>query len=322
MNTVYRVMRGNLRNSYWLSAWIATVLVLIATALFNAGKGGPNLGPLLTTALSFSTFTVLVSLGQMLVITSGPGNIDLSIPSVIALSGALSMSVMNGSNGLILLGIAVALLSGAIVGVVNFLLIRFMRIPPIIATLSSSLIVLSCAIAYGRGMRTPPPSLLAHMMVARFACLPVFSIFAIVLTLLVWLLLTRTLYGRALSALGQNRNAARLAGVKTDFHVLLTYVICGALAGLTGCLIATFAGGNSLDQGNEYLLLTVAVVVIGGTSVAGGRASLGGIWGAALFMFLLVALLNSAGASAGLRTVLTGIIIVIVVALTEGRKTR
>ncbi|MEK6368187.1 MAG: ABC transporter permease, partial [Burkholderia gladioli] len=222
--------------------------------------------------------------------------------------------------GMILPGIAVALLSGAVVGGFNFVLIRFLRIPPIIATLSSALIVLSCAIAYGRGVRTPPPALLAQMMVVRIAWLPLFSIFAIALTLLVWLLLTRTLYGRALAALGQNTNAARLAGVRTDFHVWLTYVICGALAGLTGCLIATFSGGNSLDQGNEYLLLTVAVVVIGGTSVSGGRASLGGVWGAALFMFLLVALLNSAGASAGLRTVLTGIIIVAVVALTEKRK--
>ncbi len=320
MNTVQRKMPRAPGGRHWLSAWIATALVLVATALFNAGKGGPSLGPLLSTALSFSTFTVLVSLGQMLVITSGPGNIDLSIPSVIALSGALSMSVMNGANGMILPGIAVALLSGAVVGGFNFVLIRFLRIPPIIATLSSALIVLSCAIAYGRGVRTPPPALLAQMMVVRIAWLPLFSIFAIALTLLVWLLLTRTLYGRALAALGQNTNAARLAGVRTDFHVWLTYVICGALAGLTGCLIATFSGGNSLDQGNEYLLLTVAVVVIGGTSVSGGRASLGGVWGAALFMFLLVALLNSAGASAGLRTVLTGIIIVAVVALTERRK--
>ncbi|MDA0571702.1 ABC transporter permease [Burkholderia gladioli] len=320
MNTVQRKMPRAPGGRHWLSAWIATALVLVATALFNAGKGGPSLGPLLSTALSFSTFTVLVSLGQMLVITSGPGNIDLSIPSVIALSGALSMSVMNGANGMIVPGIAVALLSGAVVGGFNFVLIRFLRIPPIIATLSSALIVLSCAIAYGRGVRTPPPALLAQMMVVRIAWLPLFSIFAIALTLLVWLLLTRTLYGRALAALGQNTNAARLAGVRTDFHVWLTYVICGALAGLTGCLIATFSGGNSLDQGNEYLLLTVAVVVIGGTSVSGGRASLGGVWGAALFMFLLVALLNSAGASAGLRTVLTGIIIVSVVALTERRK--
>ncbi|WP_369063740.1 ABC transporter permease [Burkholderia gladioli] len=320
MNTVQRKMPRAPGGRHWLSAWIATALVLVATALFNAGKGGPSLGPLLSTALSFSTFTVLVSLGQMLVITSGPGNIDLSIPSVIALSGALSMSVMNGANGMILPGIAVALLSGAVVGGFNFVLIRFLRIPPIIATLSSALIVLSCAIAYGRGVRPPPPALLAQMMVVRVGWLPLFSIFAIALTLLVWLLLTRTLYGRALAALGQNTNAARLAGVRTDFHVWLTYVICGALAGLTGCLIATFSGGNSLDQGNEYLLLTVAVVVIGGTSVSGGRASLGGVWGAALFMFLLVALLNSAGASAGLRTVLTGIIIVAVVALTEKRK--
>jgi ribose transport system permease protein len=313
---------NQLRNTYWLSTWIAAILALVATALFNAGKGGPGMGSLLTTALSFSTFTVLVSLGQMLVITSGPGNIDLSIPSVIALSGALSMSAMQSTNNLIALGILVALLSGMVVGVVNFLLIHLLRIPPIIATMSSALIVLSCAIAYGRGMRTPPPALLAEMLVVRIGPVPVFALFAMALTLLVWLLLTRTIYGRALCAIGQNRNAARLAGVKTGFHVLLTYAISGALAGLTGCLIASYSGGNSLDQGNEYLLLTVAVVVIGGTSVAGGRASLGGVWGGALFMFLLVALLNTAGASAGMRTLLTGIIIVMVVALTEKQRTR
>lgn len=322
MNQSSRVLRSGLRGNHWLSAWIATILVFVATALFSTGRSGSSLGPLLTTALSFSTFTVLVSLGQMLVITSGPGNIDLSVPSVIALSGALSMSAMQSSDGLIALGILVAIVSGSIVGVANFLLIRLLRIPPIIATMSSSLIVLSCAIAFGRGMRTAPPPLLSHMMVVRIGYIPVFAMCAMTLTLLVWLLLTRTVYGRVLCAIGQNRNAARLAGVRVGFHVLLTYAICGALAGLTGCLIATYAGGNSLDQGNEYLLLTVAVVVIGGTSVAGGRPSIGGIWGASLFMFLLVALLNTAGASAGLRTVLTGIIIVMVVALTDIKSVR
>ncbi|MEK6395007.1 MAG: ABC transporter permease, partial [Burkholderia gladioli] len=172
MNTVQRKMPRAPGGRHWLSAWIATALVLVATALFNAGKGGPSLGPLLSTALSFSTFTVLVSLGQMLVITSGPGNIDLSIPSVIALSGALSMSVMNGANGMILPGVAVALLSGAVVGGFNFVLIRFLRIPPIIATLSSALIVLSCAIAYGRGGGAPPPPRRAPVLVVGLARLP------------------------------------------------------------------------------------------------------------------------------------------------------
>jgi ribose transport system permease protein len=96
-------------------------------------------------------------------------------------------------------------------------------------------------------------------------------------------------------------------------------VICAALAGLTGALIAGFAGGNSLDQGEEYLLLTIAVVVIGGSSVSGGRPCVPGIWGAALFMFLLVAMLNAAGAGPGLRMLLTGLIIIAVIVIAGTR---
>ena len=95
-----------------------------------------------------------------------------------------------------------------------------------------------------------------------------------------------------------------------------------SLAGLTGALIAGFAGGNSLDQGEEYLLLTIAVTVIGGTAVAGGRASVPGVWGAALFMFLLVAMLNAAGAGPGLRLLLTGTIIIGVITLARGDRAR
>jgi len=103
---------------------------------------------------------------------------------------------------------------------------------------------------------------------------------------------------------------------------LMVYVICAGLAGLTGALISGFSGGNSLDSGAEYLLLTIAVVVIGGTSVSGGRPCVPGIWGAAMFMFLLVAMLNAAEAGPGLRMLLTGLIIIAVIVLASARKKR
>ena len=107
---------------------------------------------------------------------------------------------------------------------------------------------------------------------------------------------------------------ARLAGFDVERTSLATYMLSGGLAGLTGALIAGFSGGNSLDQGAEYLLLTIAVVVIGGTSVSGGRASVPGVWGAALFMFLIVTMLNASGVSPGLRMLTTGLIIIGVIA--------
>ncbi len=134
-------------------------------------------------------------------------------------------------------------------------------------------------------------------------------------------LLDRSVAGRTIAAIGQNARAAAIAGLPVQRARLLAYVASGGLAGLTGALLAGFSGGNSLDQGEEYLLLTIAVVVIGGSDVAGGRPSVTGLGGAALFMFLLIAMLNAVGAGSGLRMLLTGLIIVAVITVAGGPRT-
>ena len=307
-----QVWRRRAKNAPWLGSALAAAAAFVITIANGQIQGIPGL---LAAALSFSALTVLVALGQMLVISTGPGNADLSIPSTIALSSAVSMLVMNGSDAMVLPGLLAAMGVGAAVGLLNFGLIRLLRIPPIIATLANSLIVMSCAISFGRGLKIKPPPIFIELVTMRIGGIPLLAMLALAVSVLVWLVVERTVFGRSLCALGQNARAAEFSGVRTVRTSLLAYVICAALAGLTGALIAGFAGGNSLDQGDEYLLLTIAVVVIGGTSVSGGRPGVPGIWGAALFMFLLVAMLNAAGASAGLRMLLTGAIIITVIAL-------
>ena len=295
----------------WIWSFVGTALTWLVTLWISGGRGGDQI---LSAALTFSSFTVLVSLGQMMVITTGPGNVDLSIPSVIALSSAVSMLVMNEQSALIVPGLLAAVAAGLAVGLANYGLIRVLRIPPIIATLSSSLVVMSIAIVVGRGLKIKPPQAYADAVTAKLAGIPLLAVLALAAAVAISFVLERTLYGRTVSAIGQSRRIARLAGLDVERASLVTYMLSGALAGLTGALIAGFAGGNSLDQGAEYLLLTIAVVVIGGTSVAGGRASVPGIWGAALFMFLIVTMLNASGVSPGLRMLLTGLIIIGVIA--------
>ena len=303
----------------WIWSFGAALGVWLITLIVARGQGGADI---LVAALSFSAFTVLVSLGQMLVITTGPGNVDLSIPSTIALSSAVSMLVMNEQSAMILPGLAAAVAAGMAVGVFNFALILLLRIPPIIATLASGLIVQSVAITFGRGLKIKPPPSFADFVTARVFGVPVLALLALAVAVVVALILERTVYGRSVSAIGQNRRAAHFGGVRVERTRCLTYIASAALAGLTGALIAGFAGGNSLDQGEEYLLLTIAVTVIGGTAVAGGRASVPGVWGAALFMFLLVAMLNAAGAGPGMRLLLTGVIIIGVITLARGDRAR
>ena len=295
----------------WIWSFVGTALTWLVTLWISGGRGGEQI---LSAALTFSSFTVLVSLGQMMVITTGPGNVDLSIPSVIALSSAVSMLVMDEQSALIVPGLLAAVAAGLAVGLANYGLIRVLRIPPIIATLSSSLVVMSVAIVVGRGLKIKPPAAYADAVTAKLAGVPLLAVLALAVAVAISFVLERTLYGRTVSAIGQSRRIARLAGLDVERASLVTYMLSGALAGLTGALIAGFAGGNSLDQGAEYLLLTIAVVVVGGTSVAGGRASVPGIWGAALFMFLIVTMLNASGVSPGLRMLLTGLIIIGVIA--------
>ena len=311
-SAAWLVLRQRAKSMPWLGSALAAAAAFVITIANGQVQG---ISGLLAAALSFSALTVLVALGQMLVISTGPGNADLSIPSTIALSSAVSMLVMDGSDAMILPGLLAAMGAGVAVGLINFGLIRLLRIPPIIATLANSLIVMSCAISFGRGLKIKPPPLFSELVTMRLGGIPLLALLALTISVLVWLVVERTVFGRSLCALGQNARAAEFSGVRMVRTSLLAYAVCAALAGLTGALIAGFAGGNSLDQGNEYLLLTIAVVVIGGTSVNGGRPCVPGIWGAALFMFLLVAMLNAAGAGAGLRMLLTGAIIITVIAL-------
>lgn len=303
-----------LRRAVWLWSFIGAVLVgVIAGVVFGAGTAGN----MLSTASAFVVFTVLVGLGQMLVITSGPGNIDLSIPATIALAGSIGMRVMATSNHAILSGIGAVVATGVSIGLFNYLLIRLLRIPPIIATLSSSFVLQSFAISLGRGGAAPPPAL-ENFALSRIGGVSGLAFVGVVLTLLVAMVLFRLVQGRSLSAVGQNARAAELAGVKVSAVRCLTYVSCSVLAALAALLLAAFSGGATLDMGADYMLLSVAVVVIGGTQVAGGRASPTGVWSAACFLFLINALLNATGAGAGLRAIVYGLLIVGVTAIASG----
>lgn len=196
-----------------------------------------------------------------------------------------------------------------------------LRIPPIIATLSSSFLFQSAAIWYNRGLRIKPPPLLADFATSTVWGVPVLAIFIIVLSVAIHIALHRTVYGRSVTAIGQNMRAASLAGINVNRVRFLTYILCAVFAALNGFFFSAFSGGAALNMGQTYLLNSIAVVVIGGTSVAGGFANVPGLWGAALFLFLVEAMLNTYGLGAGIRLLLTGLIIVGVITAAGGQKT-
>ncbi|WP_099824829.1 ABC transporter permease [Oceaniglobus indicus] len=303
----------------WFWSWAAGALAFAATLLLTDGRNG---GDLLSAALTFASFSAIVGIGQMFVITLGPGNVDLSIPASMTLAGTLSLKFMGGDAALIVPGLMVALGVGFGAGVFNYLLIRLLRIPPIIATLSASFIFQSIAIWSNRGLRIKPPQSLSDFTTGATLGVPNLALVALVLAVIAWVILDRSIFGRWLSAFGQNERAARLSGVPIEGVRALTYIGCATLAGLTGFLLASFSGGAALNMGTEYLLVSIAVVVIGGSSIAGGNSNVPGIWGGALFMFLIVSMLNSYGLGAGVRLIVTGGIIIGIVAAASKKGAR
>jgi len=307
----------NLLSRAWIWSFIGALMMWIVAAALSRGQGA---GAMLTTALALCVFMVMAGLGQMFVITLGPGNIDLSLAANIGLASAVAMTVMKGENSLVVLGMLAALACGLAVGAANYLLIRALRIPPIIATLSASFIIQSIDISYGRGLQIKPPAGFADFTNLQTAGVPVLAVLTALLTFSAGIVLQRTIYGRSVLAVGQNARAARLAGISVERTRFLTYCLSGVLGGLTGALLAGYFGGASLDIGNEYLLASIAIVVLGGTSVSGGRAQVPGLWGAALFLTLLLTVLDSFGFSAGFRLIFTGAAIVGVITITGGPK--
>ena len=296
----------------WLWSFIAALTVWLITIL---ATGGASTIGVTQATLTFAAFSVIVGIGQMFVITLGPGNIDLAVPSTMTLAGTVALKFMAEDNSLILPGLAIAIGVGIAIGIINYALIKALRIPPIIATLAMSFIIQSAAIATNRGLRIKPPTVLAEFSTGYSAGIPNIATIALIISLLAWVLLMKTTYGRWIAAIGQSLPAARMAGIPVDGTRLFTYIICATLAAICGYLLACFSGGAALNMGAEYLLMSIAVVVIGGTAVAGGDSNVPGIWGASLFMFLIVSMLNTYGFSAGFRLISTGAIIITVILL-------
>jgi ribose transport system permease protein len=298
----------------WFYATAGAILVWLIIVVYSGGTGG---GAVMSAALNYSVYFAIVGLGQMIVMASGAGNIDLSVPANITLAAYLSTGQMQGADAGLIAGIAAGLGSGILIGAVNAFLILAFRIPPMVATLACGLVLESLTFVYSRISVAKPAPILADFTTGQILGLPYVTLVALIGSIVLIHVLRRSIFGRSLFACGQNTTAAWLSGVNVLQTRVAAYILCGALTALAGVLFAGFVGGPSLNMGSEFLLSSIAVVVIGGTNVAGGQASVVGTWSASLFLFLLLSMLNVFQVDPGLRNVITGVLIIAVLALNK-----
>ena len=232
------------------------------------------------------------------------------------------MKVMDGSDAMIAVGLRRRWRAASAIGAANYLLIWALRIPPIIATLSASFIIQSIDISYGRGLQIKPPPGFADFTNrparAAFRCWPIVTV---LFTVVVGVVLHRTDLWPLGAAPSARTSAPPGSPASRSAASASSPTCCRARsAASTARCSPAISAAPRVDIGNEYLLASIAVVVIGGTSVAGGKANVPGLWGAALFLVLLLTMLNTFGVSAGVRPGGTGPVIIGVIIAAGGQK--
>jgi ribose transport system permease protein len=303
--------------------WIWAVLgVLILWALLSAVTSQLSLSSLSGVAIS-SSFLVLVALGQMAVITTGDGNIDLSISSVMTLSAYIALIVIGGHDSRLFLGVVVTFGLGLLVGTINASLVLFARIPAIIATLATGYVLATASLLANRAIPgfTIAPTLRA-IATARVVGVPIMAVVAVVVMIAASFVLNHTAYGRTLSAVGQNAVAARLAGVRTIRVAAGAFLASSVLAAFTGLLLGAYVGGAFLEMGQPFLLQSIGAVVLGGTLILGGSATGVGTMFGAVLLVLIVTTMQIARLPPGTQDVVEGAVIIAVLALAGGTTLR
>jgi ribose/xylose/arabinose/galactoside ABC-type transport system permease subunit len=314
-----------LLKNLWLRNTVLVIVVAIFMGVVNAAAKGAFLNPHnLVTVLEQISYNCILGVGQtFVIITAG---IDLSIGSLVALSGVVMAQVANhlpiGGAGLVLVTLLAGLAIGAAAGWINALPVVKLNLPPFITTFAMLEVTLGLAYIFSGGQPVAVNNpIFSTIGTGAVFGLPVPVIWMIVVVAIASVLLTRTRFGRYVFALGGNEEAARLAGIPTARIKTIVYMISGMCAAIVGFLyMARFSSGSPDTGTHDELLEAIAAVVVGGTSLMGGQGSILGTFFGALLIGLLYNAMNLIHVDSYLQKVVLGVVILLAVVLDELRK--
>jgi ribose transport system permease protein len=247
--------------------------------------------------------------------------LDLSLPWAITAAGVLVCSLVQGNDAAGLWAVPLVLLLGTGVGVLNGLGIALLGLPPIVVTLGMNGMLQGAALLWSGG--TPAGFASPGMrwfMTGRLLGFAPAAWFALAFIVAATFLLARTVFSRRLLAVGNGALAARLSAVPVGATLVGAYALSGLCAALAGVLLSGFSGQASLGMGDEYLLPSIAAVVVGGALITGGRGHYLGMAGGALLLTALSMLLSGSMLPNAVRDILLGLVVLAAVAALRDRR--
>ncbi|MEU3019741.1 MULTISPECIES: ABC transporter permease [unclassified Nocardiopsis] len=273
----------------------------------------------IVTTLTVASFLGVIAIGQTLVIIAGGEGIDLSVGSAATLSAIVASRFMDGSNDGFLLAVLIALGSACVIGVVNGIGVLVFRVPPLVMTLGMIAVVAGFIRLYTGGRPEGSAAPLLNQLVTGdtvFGIPGVLWLWLALSVVVVWLL-RRTSFGWRLYAVGANRTTAHLSGVNPSAVRFSAYVLSSLFAGVGGLLLLGYSQNVYTNLGSDYMLNSVAAVVIGGTALVGGVGGYLGTVVGAVLLTVLSALLRTMQIGGGEwgdapRQILFGLVLIVV----------
>jgi ribose transport system permease protein len=304
------------RASFGRDAWVLGLAGLVILLLFFTRIINPNYGAGGLQSLSVNVLPLaFAAIAQTIVVISG--GIDLSIASMMALTNMVAATLMLGRSDEIGIGVFVGVLVlGVLLGAVNGMLIVWTRVADIIVTLAMSFVWAGFALWIAQAPVRSPHDWLSGLVNGSVLVdfLPKAFIVLLVSVSVVWIPLRRSRHGLALYAVGSNALAAFRSGVSVGRTKVLAYALAGLFAGMGGLALSAITGqGNPLPGG--FTLASVAAVVLGGVSLAGGRGGVVGPILAVAVLSLIQTDMTFLGLNSNLATVTQGVILIAVVVL-------
>jgi ribose transport system permease protein len=303
---------------YALPAYICFIIVVVATQVWLGGAifsfGYWN------SLVVLSCFLAILALGQGTVILTG--GLDLSVPWTIGLCGIILAGMVKGSDVALLYALPTVLLLACVIGLINGLGIVFLGLSPIVMTLATNGLLQGAALLYSNG--TPDgfsSPLLRWFMTGKIGIFAPVVLFMVLFVFAAVTLLGRTPFGRRVYGIGNGIRAAELSGIAVGRTLVLVYMLSALCAGLVGVLLTGFSGQASLGMGDDYLLPSIAVVVVGGALITGGRGHYLGMLGGVLLLTSLQTLLAGTTLPYATRAILFGLVVLGAVIALRDRRT-
>ena len=250
--------------------FVTIVVTTVALILLSLAVAPSAMSPgALVGSLPFAAILAIVGLGQMLVVQQG--GFDLSVPGGVSLAVVIVTHQPSGNDAELLGAVVFALGCAIAAGLVNGILVGVYRLNAIIATIGVNALLFGGVFAISGGVPRTTTDLLATIAAGRFMGIPHAVYFAVAVLALVSFTLKKTVVGRRFEAIGANPLAAHAAGLRVRLYQTMAYVFAQLHYCLAGILIAGITREPTAFQGNSLLLPSVAVVVLAGTSLLGGR---------------------------------------------------